>query len=119
MNIVKNSNKISTLIILQNRFYIAVKLQRPGACISHQQCVGRRAFMNIVKTVIKYLIDKSAKQYRSYITVRLGCNSNTHHADAIYMHLFKLFIDRIDIHINMYYIEFNSSTRNVGELAEW
>ena len=33
--------------------------------------------------------------------------------------MFKLFIDRIDIPINMYYIEFNSFTRNVGELAEW
>ena len=75
--------------------------------------------MNIVKTVIKYIIDQSAKQYRCYITVRLGCIGNTHHVDAIYMHLFKLFSDHIDIHINTYGIEFNSYTRNVGELAEW
>ena len=30
----------------------------------------------------------------------------------------KLFIDHIDIHINTYYIEFNSFTRNFG-VAEW
>ena len=35
------------------------------------------------------------------------------------MHLFKLSIDRIDIHNNTYNIEFNSFTRNVGELTEW
>ena len=35
--------------------------------------------MNIVKTVIKYLIDQSAKQYRCYITVR---QLYTHHVDA-------------------------------------
>ena len=33
------------------------------------------------------------------------------------MHQFKLFIARIDIHINTYQIEFNSFTRNVGELV--
>ena len=68
--------------------------------------------------VIRYPIDQYAKQYRCYVTVRLGCNGNEHHVDAIYMHLFQLFIDRIDIHINTYYIEFNSFTRYVGELAE-
>ena len=36
----------------------------------------------------------------------------------INMHLFKLFIDRIVIHINTYNIEFNSFTRNV-EVAVW
>ena len=36
-----------------------------------------------------------------------------------YMYLFKLFIDRIDIHINTYYIEINFFTCTVGELAEW
>ena len=74
--------------------------------------------MNIVKTVIKYIFNQSAKQYRCYITVLLGRNSNTHHVDEIYIHLFKLLIDRIDIHINTFYIEFNSFTRQVRELAE-
>ena len=34
----------------------------------------------------------------------------------IHMQLFKLYIDRIDtsINVNMYYIEFNSFTRNIG-----
>ena len=61
MNIVKNSNKISTLINLQNNTDVIsrqqawVGLRRAGACISHQQCVSCRAFllhvlhMNMVK----------------------------------------------------------------------
>ena len=32
-------------------------------------------------------------------------HANQHIVDALYMHLFKLFIDRIDIHINAYLIE--------------
>ena len=36
----------------------------------------------------------------------------------MHMHLFKLFIDRIVIHINTYNIKFNSVTRNVG-VGEW
>ena len=71
----------------------------------------------LLKTVMKYLIDQFAKQYRCYITVRLGCNGNYMHTTL--MHLFKLFIDRIDIHNDTYKIEFNFFTRNVGELTEW
>ena len=41
--------------------------------------------MNIVKTVIKYLIDPSAKHYICYITVRLGYKGHTHHIDALYI----------------------------------
>ena len=46
MIIVKNSNKISTLITSakQYRCYITVRLQCAGACLSLQQCVGLRSF---------------------------------------------------------------------------
>ena len=50
---------------------------------------------------------------------RYDCNGNTCYVDAIYMHLFKLFIDLIDIHITTFYIWFNSVTRNIGEIAKW
>ena len=73
--------------------------------------------MNIDKTVRKYIIDQSAKQYRCYITVRLGCND--HYIHTTLMHLFKLLIDRIDLHNNRYSIEFNSFTSNVKKLTEW
>ena len=57
----------------------------------------------LLKTVIKYLIDQSAKQYRCYITVRLGCNGIYIHTRL--MHMFKLFKDRIDIHNNTHNVK--------------
>ena len=74
--------------------------------------------MNIVKTVIKYLIDQSAKtiQMLYHGTARLyQIHTMLMH---IHMHLFKLFIYRIVIDINTYNIEFIFFTRNVG-VAEW
>ena len=66
-------------------------LQRAGACISHQQCVGCRAFllqlMNIVKNSnkISTLINL---QNNTVVISRYGSNGNTyvHYIDPMYMH---------------------------------